>query len=209
MNLSLNEVEAMAKRAARGAGYPWGLAEEAGKATRWLCAQRVDGVAQLAGLLEQNLTEALEDHTPVATGSDWVGRGVLCPLITGALLSDQSGLLAAEPIRMQNLAVPALLLPFASSAARIRQSVINVISGGCIATTDGLQLAKTQCWPAHCDLLEVTLGGQITAPGPLATRATPDPASWETLGRFAHRTYAPATEQSRLLGAGAGLSDND
>ena len=33
MNLSLNEVDAMAKKAARGAGYSWGLAEEAGKAT--------------------------------------------------------------------------------------------------------------------------------------------------------------------------------
>ena len=29
------------------------------------------------------------------------------------------------------------------------------------------------------------------------------------LGRFAHRTYAPATQESRLAGAGAGLTDND
>jgi len=29
------------------------------------------------------------------------------------------------------------------------------------------------------------------------------------LTRFAHNTYAPATEASRLAGAGAGLSDND
>ena len=36
MNVSMNEVESMAKTAARGAGYSWGLAEEAGKATRWL-----------------------------------------------------------------------------------------------------------------------------------------------------------------------------
>ena len=33
MSLSLNEVESTAKKAARGAGYPWGLAEEAAKAT--------------------------------------------------------------------------------------------------------------------------------------------------------------------------------
>ena len=31
----------------------------------------------------------------------------------------------------------------------------------------------------------------------------------ETLGRLAHRTYAPATPESRLAGAGAGLTDND
>jgi len=42
-----------------------------------------------------------------------------------------------------------------------------------------------------------------------ATRATPDAEHWATLNRFAHHTYAPASEASRLLGAGAGLSDND
>jgi hypothetical protein len=35
MMRSLNEIEAMAKRAVRGAGLAWGLAEEAGKALRW------------------------------------------------------------------------------------------------------------------------------------------------------------------------------
>jgi hypothetical protein len=32
---------------------------------------------------------------------------------------------------------------------------------------------------------------------------------WSRLEEFTYRTYAPATEESRALGAGAGLSDND
>ena len=32
---------------------------------------------------------------------------------------------------------------------------------------------------------------------------------WSILSAFAQRTYAPATENSRLLGAGAGLGDDD
>ena len=32
---------------------------------------------------------------------------------------------------------------------------------------------------------------------------------WEALSAFAHRTYVPASEASRLKGAGAGLTDND
>ena len=32
---------------------------------------------------------------------------------------------------------------------------------------------------------------------------------WENLNIYAHRTYAPATAESRALGAGAGNSDND
>lgn len=36
-----------------------------------------------------------------------------------------------------------------------------------------------------------------------------DPKLWERLQAHAARTYVPATEASRLKGAGAGLSDND
>ena len=36
MSYSLNEYEALALRAARGAGLSWGLAEEAGKAVKIL-----------------------------------------------------------------------------------------------------------------------------------------------------------------------------
>ena len=209
MNVSLNEVEATAKRAARGAGYPWGLAEEAGKATRWLCAHGIDGTKSLAQLLEQGLAASLKNHRPVEMQSAWAGQGVLCPIITGALLSDRSDLLHAGPIRIQNLAVPVYLLPFVASAARAQGSVISLTSDLFSAATDGGHLESGQEWPALSDHVQIALGGQLSTPRPQVTRATPDPDSWDTLNRFAHRTYAPATEESRLLGAGAGLSDND
>ena len=243
MSFSLNEVGATAKRAARGAGYAWGLAEEASEATRWLCAQGLDGAAQLALLLEQGLAMTLDDHKtvtlkrpafnlkhpislfafdqrerqrpsdscsrPGALNSEWAGNGVLCPLITGALLSDRSDMLQDGPISIQNLAAPALLLPFAACAARSQKSVVTLATGAVSAATDGLQLAIEQEWPANVDHIEITLGGILTNPFQGATRAFPDAESWKTLNRFAHQTYAPATEDSRLLGAGADLSDND
>ena len=36
-----------------------------------------------------------------------------------------------------------------------------------------------------------------------------DETAWATLTALAHRTYVPATEASRLAGAGAGTTDND
>ncbi len=209
MNVSLNEVEATAKRAARGAGYPWGLAEEAGKATRWLCAHGIDGTKSLAQLLEQGLAASLKNHRPVEMQSAWAGQGVLCPIITGALLSDRSDLLHAGPIRIQKLAVPVFLLPFVASAARAQNNVITHTCDLFRAATDGDRLEAGQDWPSFSDHTQITLGGQLTTPRPHVTRATPDPVCWDTLNRFAHRTYAPATDESRLLGAGAGLSDND
>lgn len=37
--LSRNETESLCMKAARGAGFSWGMAEEAGFATGWLCPQ--------------------------------------------------------------------------------------------------------------------------------------------------------------------------
>ena len=49
MNLSLNEIEALCKKAARGAGISWGLAEGPPRPLfRWLSAQR-HGRASIAG----------------------------------------------------------------------------------------------------------------------------------------------------------------
>ena len=209
MSFSFNEVEVTAKRAVRGAGYAWGLAEEAGRVTRWLCAQGLDGAAQLALLLEQRLAMTLDDHKTVTLNSEWAGNGVLCPLITGALLSDRSDMLQDGSISIRNLAVPALLLPFAACAACSQKSMVTLTTGAVSAVTDGLQLALKQEWPANVDQIEITLGGILTNPFQGATRASPDAESWKTLNRFAHQTYAPATEESRLLGAGVGLSNND
>ena len=49
------------------------------------------------------------------------------------------------------------------------------------------------------------------APGtaPLSDGVEVDEADWQALCRLAHRTYVPASEESRARGAGAGSSDND
>ena len=43
MTFALNEIEAMAKGAARGAGFDWGIAEETGQSVRWLAARGLPG----------------------------------------------------------------------------------------------------------------------------------------------------------------------
>jgi len=42
-NCSLSEIDALARKAARGAGYSWGIAEEVGKSARWLSAYGFKG----------------------------------------------------------------------------------------------------------------------------------------------------------------------
>lgn len=208
MTLSLNETEAMAKRATRGAGYPWGLAEEAAKATRWLCAHGIDGCAALARLLTAMDGAPRGDHAP-RIGPVWTAPAALCPLVTGAALSDRAALLADGPLRLGPTAEPALLLPFAALCARAQGAPVTLTAPGVTAITDGTSLALTGALPPEATEITVSLGGTLQDPAPHQTRARPDPAAWEVLARLAHRTYAPATEASRLSGAGAGLNDND
>jgi hypothetical protein len=94
MKFSMNEVEAQAKKATRGAGYSWGLAEDAGKATRWLCHQGLDGVAELASLLQ----EAPDEKT--------------CALVQGTRLSDAALRAPTDRRLLPPVAQPVFLFPF-------------------------------------------------------------------------------------------------
>ncbi|MEL7525264.1 MAG: DUF3726 domain-containing protein [Pseudomonadota bacterium] len=208
MTLSLNEIEATAKRAARGAGYSWGLAEEASKAARWLSSHGQDGIAALALLLEKGLAQS-PDHQPRATDEIWQGDGDLCPLVTGAFLSDCAQNLRSGPVDMRRVAVPLLILPFAANAAAELRCCVTVETDGRVAMTDGSNLLCADRLPELAERITVRPAGTIPSWQPHGARATPDPDSWTRLGVLAHRTYAPATDESRLRGAGAGLSDND
>jgi len=209
MSYALNEVEVTAKKATRGAAYSWGLAEEAAKATRWLCAQGLDGCARLTGLLRK--TDRAAAMAPVSLDDDWQApSGQICALIAGAALSDCAHRLARGEIRMLNVVAPQMLLPFAAAAARQLNQPVTLSWGDISVTTDGSGLAATDV-PATdlAEIVTIRMGGDMGQAVAQCTRSTPDPADWAYLNTLAGRTYAPATEESRLKGAGAGLSDND
>lgn len=209
MSFALNEVEAIAKKAARGAGYSWGLAEEAAKATRWLCAQGIDGSAVLARLLGHGHASDLAAHTPGDLSVPWGAQNDLCALISGAALSDRANGLTSGNITLKNVTEPAMLLPFAAQAARQINATVTLNCDDVTAVTNGTGISVFGDFPTSASEVTVSVSGALTDVQPLKTRATPDPDDWAKLNRFAHLTYAPATEESRLLGAGAGLSDND
>jgi hypothetical protein len=209
MSLSLNEVEVMAKKAARGAGYPWGLAEEAGKTSRWLCAQDIDGCAALARLLESVDGADLRNWTPDVDQDTWTASGgTLCPLVTGAAITDRARALRDNCIRVGKIAEPALLVQFVALAAQQIDGIVNIAWPGTFASTDGENLAVDGTFPTYAAQAKISLGGNVANPNRQQSRARPKTDIWNKLSQFANRTYAPATEESRQRGAGAGESDN-
>lgn len=111
---SLNELGALALRAARGAGRPWGLADDAGWAVRWLEARGLPGASLLAAWLDAAGDFDPASSAPAGAAGVWAAPGGrLCPLLAGAALADR-----AEPeVVLGPVACPLLLAPFAAVVA--------------------------------------------------------------------------------------------
>lgn len=212
MDYSLNEIESISKRAVFGAGYPWGIAEDAGIATRWLCKHSLNGCEVLANLLDAKLVISLPEHTPEIEGLDWSGNENLCPLVTGSILSDFASHLLKGAISLTKVQSALLLVPFTHLVSiQLGKciSLTNLVTEDVLVTLDAgsVELFK-EIQEGALDL-KVCVGGKISNPVPISNRVKPNPSSMAILERYAGLTYAPATEESRNQGAGAGLTDND
>lgn len=213
MTWSLNEIEALARKATRGAGYSWGLAEDTGRAVRWLEARALPGAAVLAAHLAACDGQDLATYCPETGTEGWVApNGTICPILAGTMLAD--GMTAGEsaPLTLSNLRNPLLLLPFLALMAETQGRAVGVkLDGTAITLSATGDLTASAPIPAP-EVAPLTLRFDAAPQAqtlPAALRSGCHLDSMAALTGFASRTYAPATEESRLAGAGAGLSDND
>ena len=208
LTFSLNEVEVTAKKAARGSGFTWGMAEEAGKATRWLCGKGVNGCAELSRLL--SIAERNIERTPILEAGIWKSvASSLCPISVGACMADQAHELDAQGWQVNDVACPAFLMPFAAEIAAKTGQTVDVTGQEFTAVTDGIHLNLTGQLPVHGVPVTIRTSQKTLRPSDAFSRAAPTETDWTVLQTLAHRTYAPATEASRAKGAGAGMTDND
>jgi hypothetical protein len=212
--LSLGELEATARKAARGTGYAWGLADDAGRAVRGMAEIGLDGAELLVRLARAVAPRPQQSLAPQHLEDLWVSdKGPLCPIRAGAALCDLARSLPESGMAVTGVLVPGLFLPFAADVARLRDGPVTVSwRGGIVGIgPEGLPRASGILKLVDVDEADLFLhpGGTALPAAPAETRAHPDPAAWEALIGLAHRTYAPATEASRRLGAGAGLRDDD
>lgn len=211
MSYSLGEIEALCRKAAKGAGYGWGMAEEAGRAARWLEAQGLPGADCLLTCLEDDQADRA---APLIVGQDWHSPAQsLCPIVTGACLSDHAAQIASHAIQLDTLRHPLLLAPFVASAAALQNITLHltwsdvrlVISGN----SHRIEGSQTNLHAAIAQGVTCGPGTSDATPVSLRSRADLAPDTYQRLCALAQRTYAPATEASRIAGAGSGLSDND
>ncbi len=222
MALSLNQVEQTARKAVRGAGLPWGLAEDAGRAVRRLEMLEFPGMVWLSSLLDTLPHDRLDPLRIESSGEDWRAvSGIMSPLLAGPSVADWIGLQgngAAATLHLAQIACPGLCignianvlqfsdlqvrLEFPTAALAIDREGLTVIRG----------VSADFCGAPQDVLLETARSGS-TVEGvrylPRVGSRDVDPCALGMLESLAHRTYVEASETSRLSGAGAGLQDND
>lgn len=206
---SFGEIAALAKRATRGAGYAWGACEDAAFATEWLSRQGLPGVEVLSNALSEHQGSQI---APIITEQPWkaADMALLCALTTAAALTDHIQLASYDGgITILNLCFPLLTVGCVGAYGeatgrryRLKWDNIQIDAGlgGCLTKDPGQSLligASTDLF--RCKELEA-IPSRATRPSP--TRPSIDVAHWKRLEQLASRTYAPATEASRLSGAG-------
>lgn len=208
MIYSLNEIDTHCKKAARGAGFEWGHAEDVGKAIRWLAAFELPGTAVLAAYLKErddNPAHFCQPDVGYTTCIKDQSEGYLCPVLTGAWLCDSAVIEKTSCIQIEKLSFPLLLMPFLAQIANSIQQTLTfeyqstrlLFSGGILNSNDDDSLC--------CVLTEnatITINAKAVEGKPAAVIGqTTAIADWQYLNQYAFKTYVPATEASRL-GAG-------
>ena len=216
---SVGEARALTIKAARGVGMAWGEAEEAGFALGWLTRHNAPGITAMCRYLSFYERSVKSGDTP-ARWPDQSMQGWHCPIGIGAALSDGA---IPIPQALQGVREPLLLLPFLAKLANDNQAImlvlnatqedenpvqITVLNDGFLGNVEAAALLISQ---ANCQISHIDVPAQNTQnqPDNLVRVQSSASACISVLSNFAHNTYAPATKESRLAGAGAGLNDND
>lgn len=212
----------MVRNAVRGAGYHWGHAFETAESVRWLESVALPGTQVVAAYLQQVQSAGDQtDRTSWQPVPDPLpAPEELCPLLSSTTLVDHARLLTGD-VHMRNLAAPLLLVPALRHLGRLRETSVSAIwrhgnrqaifhvdtAGECRTNADAFMLTL----PAseHLQLSLDTNRSPDLRTLAIKRRCSITQQTWELLDTFAAKTRAPATQSSRLLGAGAGVNDSD
>ena len=212
--LSISEFEAIILKAFRGAGYSWGLSQEAGRAAAWLALRRLPSAASFATLLQQIEGQSLESLAPRRIDGEWCrSEHPICPVITGTAISD-FGWTAGSNIIVGPVFSSMILIPFAASCAvsaatdlsiTIDDEELFINSAGKLCT----ELTGFDARQASSVRIAGHNGTDELLYVPAMCRRVPVTESeLQIFQSLAHLTYVAASDESRS-GAGAGLTDND
>ena len=199
---SLSEIETTSKRASRGAGFSWGIAEEVGKAIRSLELFGLSGVKNLnlyLNKIEKNPPKKLNKIDKENKYKE------LCPIYCGVAFLDQCQEIAIfKNIKFYNINYPILILPFVSKASEIlgKKILMQFNKSSFLFNFNKSILSK------NLEKQVIDIAGEVNIEFLENINSFTD-KEWKELYKVSEKTFVDETDSLRSKGAGAGLTDND
>ena len=202
---SSSEINTVSKRAARAAGYSWGIAEEVGKCISSIEMFGIPGIENL-----NNYFKTIRDIQPEGPKqiekTNKLNDKSLCPIYTGLkLIDDYKTVDEIKTLKFIKLDYPLLLLPFINKLSYLIGKRIQV----------SIDDINAECNLNTCVLADHKIKSSIIKKANTVTISILEnednfsSKSWSELYEISTETFVEETEQSKQTGAGAGLRDND
>ncbi len=196
---SLYEIETTVKRSSKARGLSWGISEEVGKAIRYLEQSNLAGLESFKRVIDRgfdSLTKLLEAEQKNTVN--------LCPVHFGLFFLDQShrkDLL--KKLDFENLIEPLISIPFLIKASKRNLIYFNLKSKelDLSISPENILLTNTRKLPHYISNFSLSL---TTKRNGLYSQDT-----WDDLYKISLETFVEESEEKKLSGAGAGLTDND
>ena len=201
---TLSEIDTTSKRATRGAGFSWGVAEEVGKNMRLLELFGLSGIKNLNKYLKDYKKKQFQKITLISDINE-ANKYPFCPIILGTNFIDQVKLLEKKNnIQISNVAFPLLFLPFVSRASEIIGKRIFLK----IEEKEFLLNLNQSIYSNYLknEILENCNTVNISF---LENNNLFNENEWNELYKLSEDTFVEETESLKIGAAGAGLTDND
>jgi len=201
---SLSEIETLAKRSSRAAGFSWGVAEEVGKNIRLLELFGINGIKNLNyyfRIKKNNNFETLN----LITNKNKTTKFDFCPIIIGLNFLDQvRSLESIGEIEFEKISYPILFLPFISRASEIIGRKIELkIDNRTFLLNHNISIYSNSLQEGV-----VEIGNSISIKF-LDNKDSFKEIEWKELYKLSENTFVEENESLKNIGAGAGLTDND
>jgi len=200
---SFSEIETVAKRASKGAGFSWGVSEEVGKNIRLLEMFGLPGLKNLNQYYK--ILKKKKFHNLALITNNNSSKNPFCPIIAGTRFLDQiNSLEEFGEIKFENISFPILFIPFVSRASE-------VIGKRIFLTIDEKEFLLNFNQSIYSNYLSGDIlekSNQIIIKF-LENKNMFNEEEWQELYKLSENTFVEETEELKQSAAGAGLTDND
>ena len=201
---SLSEIETTSKRASRGVGFSWGIAEEVGKCIRLLELFGLPGIKNLNEYYQKKDKENF-DNIKLINQKNTSNKNSLCPISLGISCLDQIRKIENyNECSFKNVAYPLLLLPFLSRSSEIiGKKILVVLDKYEILLNFNTNISSNSLkkeFPTKAKIVKISF---------LNNKDSFTDYDWKNLYKLSENTFVEESDSLKKGAAGAGLNDND